>query len=292
MRSFNEAQKKLADMTIEEFKGYCPTDDLIDPRTCKKAFDEGMSVMDRFEHYRKIARGIGYDADSSYEAMVIAQLVFPFASRENGWYIAEQEGIITTDSEKKIKINPYGLKYELRNDRFDFSLRGDTMNSAATTLKECAHLINGDDELEQLRDKFITRYHTFGNFMLLPYKKGVSVNSARGLENAKDYFDLFLTAVINGTMEDILNDTAAQLLNEYTEFIFSNGDSKMKDFIRLNLLECCIDDKCSYKLWEGHSLENVYPETKEQVKAFFTNAIRMIEMRSEDIYKTLKGELC
>ena len=109
---------------------------------------------------------------------------------------------------------------------------------------------------------------------------------------AKDYFDLFLTAVTNGTLEDIFNDEAAQLLSEYMEFIFSNGDSKMKDFMRLNLLERCIDDKCSYKLWEGHSLDNICPETKDQVKEFFTKAIRLIETRSEDIYKNLKGELC
>ena len=275
-------------MNIEEFRNYCPTDDLIDPRTGNKAFDKSMSVMDRYEYYRKLAREIGYDADSSYEAMVIAQLVFPFASREYGWYIAEQDGIIETKYGKEININPYGLKYELRNNKYDFTLRGDTMNSAATTLKACSHLIDGDEELEQLRDEFIKKYHTFGNFILLPYRKGVSVNSARGIGKAKDYFDLFLTAVRKGTTEDILNDKAALLMLEYMDkTIGLNGDRKMRGFLHLNLLESCIAYNRGYKLWEGHDLENVYPETKEQVKEFFTNAIWMIEIRGEKIYKKL-----
>lgn len=224
--------------------------------------------------------------------MVIAQLVFPFASREKGWYIAEQDGIIKTKDGKEININPYGLKYELRNDKYDFTLRGDTMNSVATTLKACSHLICGNEELEQLRDEFIKKYHTFGNFMLLPYRNGVSVNSVRGVGKAKDYFDLFLTAVRNETTEDVLNDKAARLMYEYIDkTISTNGDSRMKGFLHLNLLESCIGYNCGYKLWEEHDLEHIYPETSEQVKEFFTNATKMIEMRSEYIYKRLKGEL-
>lgn len=285
---FYEMKDHFTKMNIEEFRNYCPTDDLIDPRTGNKAFDKSMSVMDRYEYYRKLSCEIGYDADSSYEAMVIAQLVFPFASREYGWYIAEQDGIIETKYGKEINISPYGLKYELRNNKYDFTLCGDTMNSAATTLKACSHLIDGDDELEQLRDEFIKKYHTFGNFILLPYRKGVSVNSARGIGKAKDYFDLFLTAVRKGTTEDILNDKAALLMLEYMDkTIGLNGDRKMRGFLHLNLLESCIAYNRGYKLWEGHDLENVYPETKEQVKEFFTNAIRMIEIRSEKIYKKL-----
>lgn len=332
MKCFDEAKEKFVSMSLEEFKSYCPTDDLIDPRTGTKAFDDSMTTLERYERFRKLAREIGYDADASYDAMVIAQLVFPFASREEGWYIAEQDGIIKTKNGKEININPYGLKYELRSERFDFSLRGDTMNSVATTLKACSHLINGNAELEQLRDKFITRYHTFGNFMLLPYRNGVSVNSTRGKGKSKDYFDLFLSAVTNGTTEDILNDNAARLLHEYIVWNYSDGDIKMKDyfdfidtliyrtpeilgdeaaqllheyvvyhfsdkdimmkdFIHFNLLENSIDDKCCYKLWEGHDLDHIYPEMPEQVKAFFINAAKMIEMRSEHIYKCMKGEL-
>lgn len=293
--NFNEVQEKLSCMTIEEFKSCCPTDDLIDPRTGKKAFDDSLTTLERYNHYRKLAREIGYDADSSYEAMVIAQLVFPFASREKGWYIAEQEGVIIRNG-KEININPFGLKYELRNDKYDFTLRGDTMNSVATALKACSHLINGNAELEQLRDEFIKMYHTFGNFMLLPYRNGVSVNGSRGIGTSHDYFDIFLTAVRKRSLDSILNEASSHLMHEFiNECIITNGSDDETSFFLESLLLCYAeisdDVRCQFEFWKGHDLDNIYPETHDQVKAFFTNATKMIGIRSEYIYKRLKGEL-
>ena len=301
MKRFDEAKEKFENMSLEEFKSYCPTDDLIDPMTGKKAFDDSLTTFERYERFRKLGRKIGYDADASYEAMVIAQLVFPFASRENGWYIAEQDGIIKTKNGKEININPYGLKYELRNDKYDFTLRGDTMNSVATTLKVCSHLINGNDELEQLRDEFIKKYHTFGNFMLLPYRNGVSVNNSRGIKKSHDYFDIFLTAVTKNDLDSILNEASSRLMSEFINECTIMNCGKyytpffLLDFLHDNLLAGYIKlngaDRYRFELWEGHDLDNVYPETPEQVKAFFNNATKMIEMRSGHIYKCMKGEI-
>ena len=301
MKRFYEAKEKFKNMNLKEFKSYCPTDDLIDPGTGWKAFDESMSVMDRYDHYRKLAHKIGYDADASYEAMVIARLVFPFASRGRGWYIAEQDGIVKTKNGKEININPYGLKYELRNDKYDFALSGDTMNSVAMTLMACSHLIKGNEELERLRDEFIKKYQTFGNFMLLPYQKGVSVNGSRGIEKSHDYFDIFLTAVAKRDLDSILNEKESLLMREFiNKCIITNGGKYedtffLGDFLHYNLLvnyaELSGNDCCRFELWEGHDLDNVYPETPEQVKAFLTNATKMIEIRSEHIYKRLKGEM-
>ena len=224
----------------QDFITYDVVKDAIDPTTKMPLVDSNGSTMERYNAFRN--NKVDYDADSSIEAVVMYEKIFPFINQISEKSVCSQTG----------EYNKFGLKFELRNKEIDtgFSFRGDTMNTVATTNREYCRLINRlqpvnphwtADEIKWPKEalEFIDAYHTPGNFWILPYIEGMSVNCARGIGAARDYFDLFLCAVYNYflslnrkekeydriTLKKILSENTVRLFEIYLNSFLRNDDA-------------------------------------------------------------------
>lgn len=173
-----------------DFELYDVVNDCINPITGKPLVNFMDPTLERFYAFRN--NDIDYDADASLEANIIYEKIFPFMN----WM---DKKVIRPQSE----FNGYGLKFELGEAGCTggLSYRGDTMNSVATTNRayywEHKEMHGREFIWPKEALTLMDVYHTPGNFMVLPYRKGLSVNQVRGTGESKDYFDLFLLAIYN-----------------------------------------------------------------------------------------------
>ncbi len=271
--------------------------DCVNPLTGTPIATQNDTPIKKYRAFRKIAKEIDYDADVSIEACCVYRSIFPFA-----------KGEITRQN----KYNRYGLKYEMTSAEHGWSLRGDTMNSAATSLKAYCDLMGNDAELPKDALMFIDIYHALGNFLLIPYKEVFGLNGARGCGTSKDYIDLFLLAVYNfyreldgkelhgtWTLKDIYG--TERLVNFFEEYLctfIEGGKPSWSAYIESNFLADYVTSNADgtygvpVELWQGHfeaksGDEAVSPCTKEQFEEFWSKAQHLILMRNYSIYNEI-----
>lgn len=242
----------------EDFVFYDVVSDAINPETGEALVNNQGSTMERYNAFRN--NKVDYDADSSIEAVAMYEKSFPFINVVSPKSICTQKG----------DYNKYGLKFELRNKETDggVSFRGDTINTVATSNREYIKLMNklqpvnphwSADDIDWPREalEFIDAYHTPGNFWILPYMEGISVNCDRGIGAAKDYSDLFLLAVyqyylgINGRLGKYENINLRKVLNNKVNTV-RFFEIYLKSFIKneqedIEIYPCGIDEILSEK---------------------------------------------
>lgn len=237
-----------------EFVEYDVVSSCIHPLTKAPLYCDSDSTMQKYNTFR--TNEIDYDADASLEAVVAYEKLFPFVNRIEDRVIRTQKS-----------YNVFGLKYELgeANCTGGVAFRGDTMNSVATTNKmyffEHKDIEKENFEWPKEALDFIDVYHTLGNFMVLPFINGLSVNRERGIGPSKDYFDIFLLAIYNfyaecagkeikykrATLLKVLRDkrTAMFFANYLREFIevdrcrFSEINTQLIDDIEDGSMNIC-----------------------------------------------------
>lgn len=247
------------------------------------------------------------DCDVSLRSMVIYWLVFGFSD----W-----------------RLCPDGRgNFQLEREGKGYAVRGDTMNSYATT----AHAYFRMKELEGLRgdrtwydailadyEKFAPLYqgvfadfvkvcHTVGN--MLPIPSG-DLNRARGIGPMKDYFDLYVTWLHEyvRTSEKFGNPLCTGVIftsevfpgvGELIEFL--GGYESWDSYVQKNYLEkfCCRweqDGETHFSegdpLWYRHRISHsVMPQTVEECESFFQNASQRILARGRRIIAAVKEKL-
>ncbi len=237
----DKAYENVMRHTKEEFASYDVAEDCIDPRNGNKLINPNDECYERFKAFRN--NEIDYDADSSLEACVIYEKVFGnIINRLDNKEIRFQ-------SDPENRYNRFGLKYEMGEPECTggLSFRGDTMNSVATTNRAYYQ-----DHKELQNDKkmegfpwpkeileLIDIYHTPGNFMIIPFIEGLSLNSSRGRGKSHDYFDLYLLAIYNFFLE---NNGMEPEENVRLEYLFG-CETKLELFMRYFLLSFIEDDK-------------------------------------------------
>ncbi len=236
-----KAYENVMRHTKSRFACYDVVNDCIDPGSGRKLINPEDECYARFIAFRN--NEIDYDADSSLEACVIYDKVFG--------------SIINRLEKKEIRLQPdpdhrynrYGLKYELGEPDCTGGLafRGDTMNSVATT-NRAYYWDHKELHNEQKMEGFpwpkealdlIELYHTPGNFMVIPYREGLSVNKARGIGNTFDYFDLYLLAIYNFFLEQ----NGEQPEENITLGYVLGHRTKLELFMKYYLLPFIEDDK-------------------------------------------------
>lgn len=244
MCTIENAYENVMRHTRSRFACYDVVSDCIDPRSGEKLINPEDECYARFTAFRN--NEIDYDADTSLEACVIYKKVFG--------------NIINRLDEKEIRLQPdpenrynrYGLKYELGEPDCTggLSFRGDTMNSVATTNRvyfwEHKELHNerkmeGFPWPKEALD-LIELYHTPGNFMVLPYREGLSINAARGTGNTHDYFDLYLLAIYNFFLEQNGQEKEGKISLGYV----LGHNTKLELFMKYYLLPFIEDDQCRF----------------------------------------------
>ena len=320
-KTIDDAYRRIINHSKSGFAGYDVVSDCIDPRNGKHLFDPASTSYERFSTFRN--NDIDYDADASIEANVIYDRTF-------GSIINRlDKKSIRTEQDLLGRYNRYGLKYELGDPDSSggLSFRGDTMNSVATTNRAYywSHKeLHNDKKMDGFpwpneTLKLMDLYHTPGNFMILPFREGFSINCARGTGSTHDYFDLYLLAIYNFYLKqnerDPYNDiTLGSVLKNDKELVlfmtdyllpFMEDDKDMTDnvlpgwqsFIEKNLFRDFVgQNEYGYfdrpkELWEGHFNDppetNGKPATEEQFMQFYTNAADSIRKRSGRIYDRL-----
>lgn len=236
-----KAYENVMRHTKSRFACYDVVNDCIDPGSGRKLINPEDECYARFIAFRN--NEIDYDADSSLEACVIYDKVFG--------------SIINRIDKKEIRLQPdpdhrynrYGLKYELGEPDCTGGLafRGDTMNSVATT-NRAYYWDHKELHNEQKMEGFpwpkevldlIELYHTPGNFMVIPYREGLSINKARGTGNSFDYFDLYLLAVYNFFLEQNGDQPEENITLGYV----LGHRTKLELFMKYYLLPFIEDDK-------------------------------------------------
>lgn len=236
-----KAYENVMRHTKSRFACYDVVNDCIDPGSGRKLINPEDECYARFIAFRN--NEIDYDADSSLEACVIYDKVFG--------------SIINRLDKKEIRLQPdpdhrynrYGLKYELGEPDCTGGLafRGDTMNSVATT-NRAYYWDHKELHNEQKMEGFpwpkealdlIELYHTPGNFMVIPYREGLSINKARGIGNSFDYFDLYLLAIYNFFLEQ----NGEQPEENITLGYVLGHRTKLELFMKYYLLPFIEDDK-------------------------------------------------
>ena len=236
-----KAYENVMRHTKSRFACYDVVNDCIDPGSGRKLINPEDECYARFMAFRN--NEIDYDADSSLEACVIYDKVFG--------------SIINRLDKKEIRLQPdpdhrynrYGLKYELgeQDCTGGLAFRGDTMNSVATT-NRAYYWDHKELHNEQKMEGFpwpkealdlIELYHTPGNFMVIPYREGLSVNKARGIGNTFDYFDLYLLAIYNFFLEQ----NGEQPEENITLGYVLGHRTKLELFMKYYLLPFIEDDK-------------------------------------------------
>lgn len=299
----NEAIENILSLTKDEFIRHDVVGDCIDPYTQKPLLNGDETPMEKYQSFKNA--NFDYDADVSIQAMCAAREayapLFEEGGDKDGWYFQPQD-------DYDYKYNKEKLKLEIKNDSKTYTYRGDTMNTIATTLGEFRRIFGTTVELPEEADRLADLYHTFGNFMLLPYRSGSSINRLRGFKKSHDYFDLFLLAVYNSyftsaaqaekswKMVDILgeNSRALTLFFEYLGQIYGlEKYSGWNHFIEYNLLQDYVElnpDGSFGKpkeLWNGHFTGDVMPKTMDEFKQFWKNAADRILARGARIFEKL-----
>ena len=192
-----DAAERVMNRSELDFELYDVVKDCINPVTGRPLVDFMASTLTNFYAFRN--NDIDYDADASIEANIIYEKLFSFVNRVD-------KKVIRPQMDNYGRYNRYGLKFELGepNCTGGLSYRGDTMNSVATTNRGYYWLHKeqqGGFVWPEEAIRLMEVYHTPGNFMVLPYREGFSINQARGKSAASDYFDLFLLAIYNFFLE-------------------------------------------------------------------------------------------
>lgn len=192
-----DAAERVMNRSELDFELYDVVKDCINPVTGKPLVDFMSSTLTNFYAFRN--NDIDYDADASIEANIIYEKLFSFVNRVD-------KKVIRPQMDNYGRYNRYGLKFELGepNCTGGLSYRGDTMNSVATTNRGYYWLHKeqqGKFVWPEEAIRLMEVYHTPGNFMVLPYREGFSINQARGTGDTRDYFDLYLLAIYNFFLE-------------------------------------------------------------------------------------------
>ncbi len=289
-----EILKSLQDKPVEELAGY----DLKRDWWRETEVDPWRLMC----WYKKDKSPAG-NCDASLRAMVLFWLVFGF----DEWTIRPRSG--------------QEGNYQLEREGVGYAVRGDTMNSYATT----AHAYLRMKRLEAVRGnrtwydailedydafaplykgpfaRFVESCHTVGN--LLPIPSG-GFNSARGLGPTRDYFDLFLIWLFEYMERP-----------EFFQYVAFTGDifpgvhqlqwflctyDGFDDYIRRNLLEefshsCVQNEQIHFveglPLWPGHRFGSILPQNAEECETFFQNASERISARGARIVTAAKERL-
>lgn len=255
------------------------------------------------------------DCDVSLYSMVYYALALGLREK---WYITRQI--------KSAMNYQLELRHPPKSKAAEYVLRGDTMNSYATTMHAYLDLLDKDkkvnpkgecwDALTLQEDKakeveellspaaheFITRVHTIGNMLPVPYQayapetedgRRASFNAPR-YAKTKDYFDLtllclyaYFTGDSDGvhTMEWLLADEGDCAMSKRWLDSFGKGYEGWTRFVEQNLLQDFVNQRKEggwgkpKELWKGHFRGAVLPKRVEQCEAFFTNASAWILAR-------------
>lgn len=251
MEKMNMAVEHVFMKNEEEFIKYDVVSDCINPNNNRPLVKTGDSILSKYYAFRH--NKIDYDADASLEANIVYERVFyPIINRLDEKRIRKQ-----CDNEGR--YNKYGLKYELGEPdcKGGLSFRGDTMNSVATTNRayywrhEEAHM---QEEFPWPKEalRLIESYHTMGNFMILPWRDGFSVNQARGCGESKDYFDLYLMAIYNFFLEE----NGKKPANEISLKFLLKYNHKLCTFFKIYLTMFIDDDNC-YPEKHGQFIDDI-----------------------------------
>lgn len=301
----NEVIEKLLSLTKDEFIRHDVVEDCVNPHTQKPLLNGDETPMEKYQKFKNAE--FDYDADVSIQAMCVAreayQPLFEKGGDKEGWFFYPQD-------DYDYKYNKERLKLEIRNAGKTYTYRGDTMNTIATTLKEFRRIFGTAAALPEEADRLADLYHTFGNFMLLPYRSGASINQIRGIKESHDYFDLYLLAVYNSyftsavkaekvwEMADVLGENSAlTLFFEYLAQVYGMEKSGWKHFVEYNLLQDYVEvnPDGSYgkpkELWKGHFKGDVKPKAMDEFQQFWRNASDRILARGERIFKKLHGQV-
>lgn len=254
----------------------------------------------------KSEKDLDSECDKSLRIMIIFWLSFGF----NRW-----------------KIRRRGENFELRSKDAPFVVRGDVMNSYATTARiylslegvlknkrqninelVLEHYDNGP-RLRELYEgntgfaKFIEACHTVGN--ILPCPSG-DLNGARGMGPSNDYFDVFLMWVQKYFEYGEGFAAGAALFPGGREFLAYISDYKdFDDYIRRNFLKDFVPKESGTMvvspLWmsEGANLfekfvkgdQTLLPINPDQCTDYFRNAGERIIARGKSIMKAVKSRL-
>ena len=323
-KKIEDTYKRVMSLTKKEFINYDVVSDCIDPRNGEYLIDPGAGSYERYSTFRN--NDIDYDADASIEANVIYDRVFGDIINRS------DKKVVRIENDPMDRYNRYGLKYELGEPDCigGLSYRGDTMNSVATT--NWAYYL-GHRELHNDRKmdgfpwtdealELMDLYHTPGNFMILPFREGLSINCARGLGNTHDYFDLYLLSIYNFYLEQnggepynnislsymLKYDRKLVLFMTYYLLTFIEDDKDVagnalpgwQSFVEKNMFHDFVkQNENGYfdlpnELWDGHFSDpeaaGGKPGTEKQFMQFYTNAADLIRKRSGRMYDSLHKE--
>ncbi len=156
-------------------------------------------------------------------------------------------------------------------------------------------------------EKFVSVYHTLGNFMPVPW----GCNFPRGSAKVHDYWDLTLLHIhqyytAGNSIEDIKAILSPKkvadydgLVKKYKEWLDSFGN--WENFVNKNYLRAFVDyehDGTLYpkELWNGHfdkyeSCGSAIPQETAQCEEYFKNAADRIRERTAHMLGALQGVL-
>ena len=209
------------------------------------------------------------------------------------------------------------VKYELVKD--DVYYRGDTMTSPLTPLKRY-FVLQGFDEktirknfddfvldnisninISENASNFICNTHSIGNFFPVPQ----GFNTGRSNFGKWDSWDLVMKQIYlwfqdNPNISVQTNNTALTKLLSNSKNVgdavnhcvqWLKNFSDWKDFVNGNHLNSYVDSKGKpISFFKNHSLENLLPNTLEEMEEFFKNANNCILKRGIEIDKKLNSD--
>lgn len=331
IRNEDREIQHILQMDDNEFGLHDVVFDCINPHTNEPLLTGEETSLERYQIYREA--DFDYDADVSFTAMAAARKIYPFVSSDlldplagkEIWEVVPQEKIKYRKKNGELHThNQDELMYELRSTNPDkkYVYRGDTMNSAATMIREYHRMFGRNEKLPEEAEIFLDIYHTLGNFILLPYAPGYSLNGARGIGKSHDFFDLFLRAVYRWFMEregnykpDIWQEWTLQTVfgtqekaDFYaawlTETFLPNGASGVqensreaavkgwRDFVEANFLQDYVKIEADGSfgepkmVWKANELGYLFPEVFENYWATATDRIIRRNLR---LYEALHG---
>lgn len=224
--------------------------------------------------------------------------------------------IVISDDDTENAIGVWGNRLKSRH----FPFRGDTINSFNNIFgrdKQVVLKYNFDQNLKRKIDSFQKKYHTIGNFIVLPNRG--NVNSKRGNPNfMQDYFDWFLIAIYNYQQHQ--NNSKDRLIEEF----YNINVEASKNF------ECVLNKNHEYAKWNETMIKRLYlelfykngipynyfqisimdrmkghegrrprkkygiiseKEYRKLVEAYLDNAENIINARTDEIIKQIEKEL-
>jgi len=189
--------------------------------------------------------------------------------------------------------------------------RGDTMNSFHTMfgreLKDSPGLFAGfekyapDDAFRERVKTFHRRYHSIGNFVVLPnlpVDNGDTINLYRGTHPAwRDYFDRFLIHLDRCFCDSPEQDPGLRQLVKKNDFFFQpfRGSGKLHRLAEICLWEDYLGDDGSptqifefYFHWKKSDNHDAYFKA---AKLYLEESLRIIDRRTARMIATLKLRL-